>query len=84
MRRTPRERGKTGLSKLLYEYKLRQKVVVMIDPSIHRGMPHRRYHGKIGTITEKRGRAYLIEIPQGKVVKNIITLPEHMKPYMEG
>ena len=84
MRKPPRERGKTGLSKILYEYKLGEKVVVMIDSSIHKGMPHRRYHGKIGMITEKRGRAYLVEIAQGNKVKDIITLPEHIKPYLEG
>lgn len=82
--RRPRERGKTGLSKVLYDYKPGEKVVVEIDPSVHRGMPHRRYHGKIGIITNKRGRSYVIGVTQGKAVKEIIVRPEHLKPYPEG
>ena len=84
LRRKPRERGKTGLSKILYDYKPGEKVVVKIDPSVHKGMPHRRYHGKIGVITDKRGRSYVIDITQGKAVKEIIVRPEHLKPHAEG
>lgn len=84
LRRKPRERGKTGLSKILYDYKPGEKVVVKIDPSVHKGMPHRRYHGKIGVITDKRGRSYVIDVTQGKAVKEIIVRPEHLKPHAEG
>ena len=82
LRRRPRERGKTGLSKILYKYKPEEKVVVKIDPSVHKGMPHRRYHGKIGIITEKRGRAYVVGITQGKAIKEIIARAEHLEPYV--
>lgn len=83
LRRKPRERGKTGLSKILYDYKPGEKVVVKIDPSVHKGMPHRRYHGKIGVITNKRGRSYVIDVTQGKAVKEIIVRPEHLKHHAE-
>lgn len=81
MRKRPRERGKIGLSKILYEYKSGEKVVIMIDSSVHKGMPHRRYHGKIGVVANKRGRSYVVEVPQGRAAKEIIVRPEHMKPY---
>ena len=84
MRKKPRERGKTGLSKILYDYQPQEKVVVKIDSSVHKGMPHRRYHGKIGIIMNKRGRAYEVNVPQGKAIKEIIVRPEHLKPYNEG
>ncbi len=80
----PRERGKTGLSKILYEYKPGEKVVVKIDPSIHKGMPHRRYHGKIGVIVNKKGRSYIVNVPQGNAVKEIIVRPEHILLHAEG
>ena len=48
LRKKPRERGKISTSKLLYDYKLGEKVVIDIEPSIHKGMPHRRYQGKVG------------------------------------
>ena len=83
LRRKPRERGKTGLSKILHEYETGEKVVVKIDPSVHKGMPHRRYHGRIGVIVNKRGRSYVVNVTQGKAVKEIIVRPEHIVPHAE-
>ena len=84
LKRKPRERGKTGLSKILYEYKPGEKVVVKLDPSVHKGMPHRRFHGRVGVIADKKGRAYVINVTQGKAVKEIIVRPEHLKPHAGG
>jgi large subunit ribosomal protein L21e len=83
LKRNPRERGKTGLSQILQEYEPDEKVVVKIDPSVHKGMPHRRYHGKIGVIVDKRGRSYVVNVPQGDAVKEIIVRPEHITPHKE-
>ena len=83
LRQKPRERGKTGLSKMLYEYKPGEKVVVKIDPSVHKGMPHRRYLGKIGTVIDKRGGSYLIGVKQGEAIKEIIVRPEHLTLHKE-
>jgi large subunit ribosomal protein L21e len=77
----PRERGKLSLSKLLYEYQPGSQVVVKIEPSVHKGMPHRRYHGRVGTIVNKRGRSYVVSVSQGDAVRVIIARPEHLEPY---
>jgi large subunit ribosomal protein L21e len=82
LKRKPREKGKTGLSKILHEYSSGEKVVIKINPSIHKGMPHRRYHGRIGVIAEKRGRAYVVNVTQGDATKQIIVRPEHLKPHI--
>ncbi len=84
LRKKPRNRGKIGLSKILYEYKPGQKVVVKINPSVHKGMPHRRYHGRIGVIANKKGSAYVVDVTQGKAVKEIIVRPEHLEPHKEA
>jgi len=84
LRKKPRNRGKIGLSKILREYKPGQKVVVKINPSVHGGMPHRRYHGRIGVIANKKGRAYVVGVTQGKAVKEIIVRPEHLEPHAEA
>jgi len=80
LKKNPRDRGKSSLSRILYEYKPGDKVIIDIDPSVHKGMPHRRYHGKVGVITARRGRAYEVSVTQGDTVKEIIVRPEHMKP----
>jgi len=84
LRKKPRERGKVGLSKILHEYKPGQKVVVKINSSVHKGMPHRRYHGRIGVIANKKGRAYVVGVTQGKTIKDIIVRPEHLEPHREA
>jgi len=81
LKKEPRERGKIRLSKLLFEYEPGSRVVIKVDPSVHKGMPHRRYHGKVGTIVDKRGRGYIVSVTQGDAVKEIIVRPEHLEPY---
>jgi len=80
-KKEPRERGKMKLSKLLYEYQPGTQVVVKIDSSVHKGMPHRRYHGRVGTVINKRGRSYVVSVSQGDAIREIIARPEHLEPY---
>jgi len=81
LRKSPRERGKIRLSKLLHEYQPGNSVVIKIDPSVQKGMPHRRYHGKVGKIVGMRGKTYIVSVTQGDAVKEIIVRPEHLEPY---
>jgi len=69
-----------GFSRLLYEYKVGDRVHIDIDPTYIETAPHRRYQGKTGIVIGKRGRAYLIEVYLGDKRKIIITTPEHIKP----
>jgi large subunit ribosomal protein L21e len=81
LKKAPRERGKPKLGKLLYAYELGSQVIIKIDSSVQKGMPHRRFHGKIGTIMDKRGRGYVVNVAQGDAVKEIIVRSEHIEPY---
>jgi large subunit ribosomal protein L21e len=77
----PREHGKLRLSKLLHEYQTGTSVVIKIDSSVHKGMPHRRYHGRVGTVLNKRGRSYVVSVSQGDAIREIIVRPEHLEPW---
>jgi len=79
-RRKPRDRGKNPLGRILTPYTPGQMVTISINPSIQKGMPHRRYQGRVGMISEKRGRAYVIQVTTGKVPRQIIARPEHIQP----
>lgn len=79
-----REKGKLPLSRLLTKYEVGEKVVINIDPAIHKGMPHKRFQGKIATVVEQRGKAYVLEIQHRRSVKNIIATPHHLKKHHEG
>jgi large subunit ribosomal protein L21e len=76
-----REKGKVGLSRLLAEYEVGDKVVINIDSGVHKGMPHKRFQGKVGTVVERRGKAYVLDIPQRKTSKRVIAGPEHVRKH---
>jgi large subunit ribosomal protein L21e len=81
LKKAPRERGLQPLSSLLKEYKPGERVVIVINSSTHKGMPHRRFHGKVGIIQGKIGRAYCIAIQEGGKKKTVISRPEHLRAY---
>lgn len=66
------------VTRFLRLYAPGDKVVFDIDPTVHKGMPHRRYQGKVGVVVEKRGRAYVVETEVGGKTKTIIAKPEHI------
>ena len=82
LRRKPRDRGKIALGRLLINYQPGQMVRISINPAVQKGMPHRRYHGRVGSISEKRGRSYVVQIPVagGTIPRQIIARPEHIEP----
>lgn len=79
LRRKPREKGLSPITRALQQFEKGDKVSIVIDPSIHKGMPHRRYHGKTGDVEEKRGDAYIVKVRSGNAIKNIIVRPEHLR-----
>ena len=69
-----------GISYLLIDYKIGDKVIVHIDPSEHNTMPHRRYQGKIGIIQEIVKRIIKVSIPLVNKEKILQTKRNHLKP----
>lgn len=78
-----REKGRIPLSRLLTEYGLGDKVVIDINSGVHKGMPHKRFQGRVANIVEKRGKAYVLEIPHKRKSKFIISTPHHIKKHQE-
>ena len=84
LRKKPRERGMQPLGRMLHKYNSGDKVVIKIDSSIHGGMPHSRYYGKVGVVMEQRGRAYIIEMTEEDKTRELIVRPEHLLPYTDS
>jgi len=70
-----------GVSFLLREYVVGDKVLVIIDPSQHKALPHRRYHGKVGTVKEVGRRTVKLIVNLGNRPKTLITRLDHIKPF---
>jgi len=74
-----RRRGIVPVTSLIQRFDIGQKVHVVVEPSIQKGMPHRRFHGMTGTIVGQRGRAWLLSIRDGGKEKIVIARPQHLK-----
>ncbi|HEX6281623.1 MAG TPA: hypothetical protein VFZ67_05295 [Nitrososphaera sp.] len=68
-----------GISYLLQDYKVGDKVVVNVDPREHNTTPHRRFHGKIGVIEEVGRRTLKVSVMIGDKKKILQTRFNHIK-----
>ena len=75
------KRQPRGVSFLLREYHEGDKALVIIDSRQHKGMPHRRYHGKVGTVRNVGRRAVTLDVKLGEKTKTLITRFDHIKPF---
>lgn len=74
-----RERGKIKIRYILQEFNIGDKVVIKIDSSFHKGMPHHKFYGKIGEIVNKRGDCYEVKVKDIEKEKIIIVHPAHLR-----
>lgn len=77
------KRSKFTVEKFMREFSDGQRVVVKQDPSSQKGMPHRRYRGKIGLVEGKRGSSYVVDLKLGGKRKQVISKPEHLRPHKQ-
>lgn len=70
---------KRTLAKFLQEFKPGDKIVVVLEPSSQRGLPHVRFYGRNGRVIEKRGRSYVVMVKEMNKEKELTIAPEHMK-----
>jgi len=75
------KRANRGVSFLLQEYKVGDKALIKIDPRQHKALPHRRYHGKVGTVINVGRRAITLHVKLRKKTKTLITRLDHIKPF---
>jgi large subunit ribosomal protein L21e len=69
-----------GLSHLLINYSINDKVVVVIDPREHKTTPHRRFQGRVGYIKDIGRRTVKVGILVGDKQKLLQTKSNHIRP----
>jgi large subunit ribosomal protein L21e len=74
-----REKGLAPITRALQKFSTGEKACIKFDPSVHKGMPHPKFHGLTGTIVGKQGRAYLLKVRTGKKFKFLLVTPEHLR-----
>jgi large subunit ribosomal protein L21e len=78
LRKGPKHRGLSPITRSLQSFQNGEKACIKIDPSIHRGQPHPRFHGTTGVVVGARGRSYVLEIRVGGMLKKVIVYPAHL------
>jgi large subunit ribosomal protein L21e len=79
-----RGKGYINLSTYLRSFKLGDYVDVKVNGAVHKGMPHKYYHGKTGVVWNVTKRAVGVEIYKqhnGRIIpKRIHVRVEHVHP----
>ena len=75
-----RKRPRT-VSFVLQKYAVGDQVLIRIEPSAHKGLPHRRYHGKVGRVIEVGRRMMILHVKLGNKTKTLITRYDHVRPF---
>jgi len=79
LKKKPRDRGISSITRALQQFEEGDSVNIVLDPSVHKGMPHIRFHGHTGKVEGKQGDAYLVGIDDGKKHKTLIVRSEHLR-----
>ena len=72
-------RAKFTPNTYLKDFAVGQHVALRPYPASQKGMPFPKLTGLVGTVTSKRGKAYIVAVMDGGKEKTIISLPEHLK-----
>jgi large subunit ribosomal protein L21e len=78
MRKKPRTRGVSSVTRALQQFEIGASVAISIDSAVHKGMPHHRFQGYTGKVEGTQGNAYLVGVTVGKKRKTLVVLPEHL------
>lgn len=79
LRKKPRDRGISSITRALQQFEEGESVNIVIDPSVHKGMPHIRFQGYTGKVEGKQGESYCVGINDGKKHKVLIIKAEHLR-----
>lgn len=79
-RRTRRLSGKirATVSEFVKTFDIGTKVIIT-PKAYYMGLPSLRYSNKYGTIVERRGESYVVEIQDGGKKKRLVSHPVHLK-----
>src|SRR5690242_18757793 len=75
-----RDRGLPPITRFLREFHVGDRVIVRLEPSDPRGMPHPRYQGRNCVVEARVGRAYRVTFLDGGKRKWLIAKPIHLLP----
>ena len=79
LKKERRRKGKISITRYFQEFVAGDKVNLIAEPAVQKGMYHPRFMGKSGLVTGKRGDCYLVEIKDINKKKTVVVHPVHLK-----
>lgn len=79
LKKNIRERGKLSIRRFLQSFEVGDKVSLKAEPAYQKGMYFPRFHGLVGTVKGKQGKAYRVEIKDQTKMKEVIVHPVHLQ-----
>ena len=79
LRKNVRRKGKISLGNYFQNFNDKDRVRLIAEPAVQRGMYFPRFHNKSGIIVGKKGRCYEVIIKDGKKEKSLIVHPVHLR-----
>ncbi len=79
LKKNVRARGKIAIRKYFQDFKEGDKVYLVAESAVQKGIYHPRYHGKSGVIDKKQGTNFYVKIRDGNKYKSILVHPVHLR-----
>lgn len=74
-----RQKGKMSIRRFNQELESGTRVQLNADPSYQKGIYFRRFHGKIGVVSGKKGACYRVLLNDGGKEKMMLVHPVHLR-----
>ncbi len=74
-----REKGKLCIRRYMQNFEQGEKVSLSADSSLQKGLYPLRFHGKIGSVSNKKGNCYEVIVKDGGKIKTVIVHPAHLR-----
>ena len=74
-----RQKGKIPLSKYFQTFENGDKVKLLAEPAVQKGMYFPRFHGSVGHVNGKQGSCYQVAIKDFNKRKTLVVHPVHLK-----
>lgn len=74
-----RTKGKISITRYFQSFIQGDRVHLIVESSVHKGMYHPRFLGRAGIVNGKRGRCYEVTINDLGKEKKLIIHPIHLK-----
>ncbi len=79
LKKETKDRGKLSLRRYFQKFNLNDKVALVMEPRVHKGIFNLRFYGRVGIITGQQGSCYSIKIMDGNKEKTLVVHPVHLR-----